>query len=175
MKRIITTSLLFLAALTINAQERLTLEEAINVALKNSLDITIARNNLEASIVGNHISLAGGLPEVSATASNNRSLTNLRQELSNGTVTKRNGAANNQLQTGLAASYVLFNGFRVYATKGRLEALERQSEILINVQIQNVIAVPVQLQLNLTMPGRYQHCLLSLRFALPLPIFYAVM
>ncbi|MDB5191767.1 MAG: TolC family protein [Segetibacter sp.] len=140
MKRVIIISLLLIGSLNLLAQERLTLEEAINIALKNSLDIRIARNNLEASIIGNHISMAGGLPEISATASNTRSLTNLRQELSNGTVTKRSGAANNQIQSGLAASYVLFNGFRVYATKGRLAALENQSETLITVHIQNTIA-----------------------------------
>ncbi len=35
---------------------------------------------------------------------------------------------------------MLFNGFRVHAAKSRLEALEKQSEQQINVQIQNVIA-----------------------------------
>lgn len=140
MYRIITT-LIFLATVTdVTAQGLLTLEEAINIALKNSLDIRISRNSLESRIISNHISVAGGLPEVTGSVTNNQSVTNLNQQLSNGTNTKRNGSSNNSTNASLNGSFLLFNGFRVHATKSRLEALEKQGEQLINVQIQNVIA-----------------------------------
>jgi outer membrane protein TolC len=90
--------------------------------------------------VANHISIAGGLPEVSASLTNNQSVTNLTQQLSNGTTTKRPGNANNSTNASLNGSFLLFNGFRVHAAKNRLAALEKQGEQLVNVQIQNVIA-----------------------------------
>jgi outer membrane protein len=140
MKRVF-FSILFLNLLpTVMGQNRLSLEEAVNIALKNSLDIRIAKNNLDASLLNNHISVAGGIPDVSLTGAHNRTLTNLSQELSNGTKTQRNGTANSTMNAGVTASYLLFNGFRVQATRSRLEALERQSDVLINVQVQNVIA-----------------------------------
>lgn len=116
------------------------MQEAINIALKNSLDIEIARNNVTANEINNHISVAGGLPVVDANLTNNQSVTNLTQNLSNGTVTKRNGNFNNSLNSSVGASFLLYNGLRVHATKKRLEALQQQSEHAVSMQIQNIIA-----------------------------------
>ena len=132
--------LFILASLSGMSQQRLSLEDAVNIALQKSLEIKIARNNLEASLINNDISVAGGLPNVLATAANNRSLTNLTQELSTGVKTQRNNVSNNSLTAAVAGSFVLFNGFKVQATKARLAALEKQSDVLINVQVQNVMA-----------------------------------
>jgi outer membrane protein len=139
MKRFVLTALLFIAVFQLKAQV-LTLPDAINIALKNSLDIEIARNTVTANEINNHISVAGGLPVVDANITNNQSLTNLTQNLSNGTTTKRNGNFNSSLNSSVGASFLVFNGFRVHATKKRLEALQQQSEHVVSVQIQNIIA-----------------------------------
>lgn len=139
MKRFVLSGLLFFTMFHIKAQV-LTLQDAINIALKNSLDIEIARNTVRANEINNHISVAGGLPTVDAGLTNNQSLTNLTQKLSNGTVTKRNGNLNNALNSSVGASFLVFNGFRVHATKKRLEALQQQSEHAVSTQIQNIIA-----------------------------------
>lgn len=122
-----------------NAQV-LTLEEAINIALKNSLDIQLAQNNVEASGINNHISIAGGLPTVTGTASDNQSITNLKQDLTSGQKIERTGNVQNQFNASIAGNYTLFNGFRVVATRQRLAALEKQSQHVLNQQIQNIIA-----------------------------------
>ncbi|MCW3115498.1 MAG: TolC family protein [Segetibacter sp.] len=139
MKRIVLIGLLFFTCDQLKAQV-LTLQEAINIALKNSLDIEIARNTATANEIGNHPSFTGALPTVDANLTNTQSLTNLTQQLSNGTTTKRNGNLNNQLNSSVSANYLVFNGFRVHATKRRLEVLQQQSEQLVNVQIQNIVA-----------------------------------
>ena len=118
----------------------LTLDEAINIALKNSLEIEIARDNITASEISNNLSLAGGLPTVRGTLTNTQSVTNLNQKLSNGTTTKRNGNAVNSLNAGIGADFLVFNGFRVKATKSRLAVLETQSRDVLNTQIQNIVA-----------------------------------
>ncbi len=123
-----------------NINGRLTLSQAIAIALENNLDIKIAKNNLESSIINNHISVAGGLPEVTASASNNRTLTNLTQEISNGTKIQRNNVANNFIGANVTGTYLLYNGMRVQFTKARLDAIQKQNDVLINVQVQNVIA-----------------------------------
>ena len=136
------TTILFFILVSLNgmAQQRLSLSDAVNIALKNSLDIKIAENDLLASHVSNHISVAGGLPNVTGTITNNHSLNNLTQELSNGTKTQRNNVSNNSFSAGITGSFVLYNGLRVMATKERLATLEQQSEILINEQVQNIIS-----------------------------------
>ncbi len=123
-----------------NTYGRLTLTQAIAIALENNLDIKIARNNFESSIINNHLSIAGGLPEVTAGANNNRTLTNLTQELSNGTKIQRNNVANNSIAANITGTYLLYNGMRVQFTKARLDAAQKQNDVLINVQVQNVIA-----------------------------------
>jgi outer membrane protein len=139
MKRFALIGLLFFAVNRLEAQV-LTLQEAINIALKNSLDIEIAKNNVAASELNNHLSVAGGLPTVAGNLANNESITNLNQKLSNGTTTKRNGNLNNALNASIEANYLIFNGFRVHATKKRLEVLQQQSEQLVGLQIQNIVA-----------------------------------
>jgi outer membrane protein TolC len=139
MKRFLLIALLFFGAVEVNAQV-LTLEDAINIALKNSLDIQLARNNIEASHINNHISVAGGLPTVTGSLTDNQAITNLNQKLSNGTTTIRSGNAINNLNSGITASFIVFNGFRVYAARSRLRALERLSEQQVVMQIQNIVA-----------------------------------
>ncbi len=124
---------------SVNAQY-LTLDEAISIALKNSLNVEVARNNFEASQINNDLSFAGGIPTVSASIADNQSLTNLNQRLSNGTTIKRNGNRNNALNAGLNINYLLFNGYRVRYTKSRLEATEKQSSYNISLQMQNLVA-----------------------------------
>src|SRR6476659_7243155 len=75
----------------------LTLRDAINIALKNSLDLQLLKNNIEISGVNNNIGVAGGLPTVSAAASDNTQSTNVNQELNTGTIIKRRGAVGNNV------------------------------------------------------------------------------
>jgi outer membrane protein TolC len=131
---------LLLTGVAARGQRILTLEEAVNTALKNSYDIQISRNTLEADRINNNIGVAGGLPSVTGSITDNQSLTTVNQELNDGRKIQRAGALGNSMNAGVTGSYLLFNGFRVHAAKGRLEALERLSEQQVNFQIQNTIA-----------------------------------
>lgn len=120
--------------------QKLTLEEAVNIALKNNLDIQIAKNTVTANSINNHIGVAGGLPSVSLTATDNQQLITVNQELNSGQKITRDWASGNTMQVGVQASQILYNGMRVQATKQRLEALQHLSEQQLNEQIQNTIA-----------------------------------
>lgn len=129
-------------AVTANAQERvLTLSEAINAALKNSYDIQLVKNNLEASTISNDYGVAGGLPTVSGTASDNEQVTTINQKYADASRdTKRPNVAANNLTAGVTGSILIFNGYRVVATKKRLEQLMLQNQDFVKAQIQNTIA-----------------------------------
>lgn len=139
MKRIF--AILILIGFQSKAQQKLTLKEAINIALKNSFDIQLAKNNVEANTILNNYGVAGGLPIVNASVNDNEQITNVNQKLNNGTNIQRSGAAANNLSAGVTGSILLYNGMRVVTTKKRLEQLQQQSEQLLNVQIQNTIAL----------------------------------
>lgn len=140
MKKMI--ALLLLVSIKAQAQ-KLTLEEAINIALKNSFDIQLAKNNVAVNDALNSYGVAGGLPVVTGTASDLEQLSSLNQKFVGGDTTrtvKANAAASNSLNVGVNANFVLYNGMRIVSTKKRLEQLEAQSEQLLNAQIQLAIA-----------------------------------
>jgi outer membrane protein len=121
-------------------QQQITLTDAINIGLKNNLDIQIAKNNEKAAGINNHIGVAGGLPLVTGNLSTNQQLTALNQELSNGTNINRNSVFSNGTQFSFVGTFLLFNGGRVLATKNRLDELQKLSQQQINVTVQNTIA-----------------------------------
>ncbi len=140
MKRLLYV-LLILAAAASGYTQNLRLEDAVNTALKNSLDLQLARNNVQSATILNDYGVAGGLPVVSATGSDNEQITSIKQKFSDPTRnTVRNNAASNNLNANLTGSVLLYNGMRVVAAKSRLAQLQAQSEKLLNSQVQNTIA-----------------------------------
>ena len=138
MKKII---IIFLLFSTKALAQQLSLQDAINMALKKSYDIQIAKNVVDINKINNNLGVAGGLPTVTATASDQESVVNINQKLNTGIVLSRNGATNNNLNANVTGSMLLYNGYRVVATKKRLEELQKQSEQELNAQIQNTIAI----------------------------------
>ncbi len=131
MKRSITalllSSLLIAAAgLRGSAQEKLTLEQAVKLALENNYDIKLVSNDLEIS--KNNVSRGAMLPVVSATSSGNRNNQNTRQTQSNGQVINRNGAKNSSLSYGVGLSWRVFDGLGMFANYDRLQELEHLGE-----------------------------------------------
>lgn len=120
--------------------QTLSLPDAVSIALKNNLDIEVLRNNVQIADINNHISIAGGLPLVTATINDNESSTNVNQKLNTGVEIKRDGASANQLNSNMTATMLLFNGYRVKYVKKRLEQVELQSLQFVNAQVQNTIA-----------------------------------
>jgi outer membrane protein TolC len=139
----IKTFLLFIV-LTIpfvgKAQQQLTLRNAVDTALRNNFDIQISKNYVEIATMNNTYGVAGGLPYVSAVAGDNGSITTQNQNFSDGTESNVSNKGENAVNAGVSAGIVLFNGFKITATKERLNRLQNLSEIQLNQQIQNTIA-----------------------------------
>src|SRR3954454_22797980 len=123
------------------AQQTISLPGAINTALKNSLDIQVSRNNVEANSILNTYGVAGGLPLVTSSGTNTEQVTSINQKYSDESRnTQRKNAASNSLSINVTGSILLYNGMRVTTTKKRLEELEKQSQEFLNSQVQNIIA-----------------------------------
>jgi len=63
------------------AQEPLRLADAVNIALKNSLDVQLASNDLEANTILNTYGMAGGMPLVTAAVADNEQISTINQKL----------------------------------------------------------------------------------------------
>ena len=118
----------------------MSLKGAIDLAIKNSYDIKIAKNYSEIGKINNTLGIAGALPYVNASASDNSSINNIDLQQSNGNNISSKNVNGNTLNAGLNAGIVLFNGFKIQATKEKLNSLQKQGDLQLNLQIQNTIA-----------------------------------
>ena len=161
MKRVLLYFIL-LFSLNAGAQVQITLTNAIDSALKSNFDIRIARVNTDISRVGNTYGMAGGLPSLNGSAADNRSVLNLKQKTSSGINISQKNVNNSSYNAGLTANMVLFNGFKIIATKGRLNLLQRQSELELNQQIQTTMAVVMESYYDIIRQQSYLNIIKSL-------------
>lgn len=117
----------------------LSLNEAIRIAIENNLDVVIAKNETAIANINNSWGNAGALPVVSASVNNNLASNNIQQNLANGTEIKRNGAAVNNFNSGLLVSWRVFDGMRMFATKKRLEELEKMGQTAFTRQLNTTV------------------------------------
>ena len=122
----------------------LTLKEAVSIAMKNNFDVVIAKNETDIGKINNNWGNAGALPVISATSNRTLATNNIEQELANGTTNKRDGASVNNFNAGVAVGWQFFDGMRMFATKKRLEELEKIGELnftkMVNETIFNLIS-----------------------------------
>jgi outer membrane protein TolC len=123
--------------------------EAVDMALQQNLGIQIATSELDIARINNNWGNAGKWPVVSAGIGNTEALTNLNQQLSNGSEIKRNGVTNNILAANLSTNWRIYNGMRIRATKERFDALEKMSELQLKQEINTLTLDVLQAYFNL--------------------------
>ena len=133
----------------IAAQNNLSLKEAVTIALQNSYDIKLVENTASIAKNNNNYGVAGGLPSVTATGTNNNTLTTIHQTFPDATRnTTRSGVDGSTLNGALSASMILFNGYRIAATKERLASIEKQTEAALQTQMLNTSSTVMQQYYN---------------------------
>jgi outer membrane protein len=133
--------ILFAAPFALQAQQDSTVlnaQEAVRIALEKNLNIKIVQEDLTIAKINNTWGNAGRWPTITAFMQNTEALTNLDQQLSNGTNIKRNGVTNNLLNGNLTAQWRIYNGQRVVASKRRFEELEKIGQINVEAQMQQI-------------------------------------
>lgn len=130
---------------SLHAQDiMMTAEEAVKTAIENNYGVIISKNEIEIGSINNSWANTGAIPVVSATATKQVGVNNLQQKLNNGTVITKNGNSSHNLNAGLAVNWRIFDGLKMFATKKRLEELERNGEYAfrknLNETVYNVIS-----------------------------------
>ncbi|TDW51563.1 outer membrane protein TolC [Flavobacterium sp. 270] len=117
--------LFFLCLVSVQAQEVLTIEDAMKIALENNFDIKIAKNNSTISETNVTIGNAGMLPTATASVTDNNSIQNSSQTRQDGTSTTLNNAKNNNLNYGVSLGWTVFDGMRMFARLDQLKELQK--------------------------------------------------
>ncbi|SFD27488.1 Outer membrane protein TolC [Chitinophaga sp. CF118] len=129
-----------LCCCTTQAQKILTLEQAIDLALKNNYDIRLAQN--DAAITANDYAYANFafVPRVNGTASNTWNRTQTKQEFLNGSQRDTSGIKSRNFTANVNLAWTLFDGLKMFATKQKLEAMRNLGELAVKDQLVNTVA-----------------------------------
>ncbi len=141
--------LLLLIGFQLQAQEVLTIEDAVKIALENNYEIKIASNNLKIEKTNVATGNAGMLPKVTATVVDNNGIQNLSQTRADGTVNSLDNAKNSNLNYGVGLDWTIFDGFKMFAKLDQLKELQKlgetQLKLTITTKISNLNSVYFEL------------------------------
>ncbi|MDB5251913.1 MAG: hypothetical protein JWP27_1082 [Flaviaesturariibacter sp.] len=142
MRRILSI-LILLAAGVANAQTRpLTLNEAIAASLRNNYDIQLSRNDSLLASLNNSYANYAFYPRLSASAGIVQNRTQQRQEFKD--TVRRGNVRTTNTTASLNLNWTLFDGFRMFITRRRLNELVQLGELQIKAQVVTTVASVMQ-------------------------------
>lgn len=140
------------------SQPVLTLEEAVDIALKNSYGIQISKNELEIAVNNADRGNAGFWPTVDVNAGGNLRLDNFNnQKFANGNEFINTNVFSRGVNAGVALNWTIFDGKRMFAAYDRLKELQAMGELQVRAAVERTVydvslayfdIVRIQLQLK---------------------------
>jgi len=121
------------------AQELLTIESAIKIALENNFDVKIYRDNEKIAKLQNNLGNAGMSPTVSLNANAGYSNLDSHQEFSSGTTQDRTGAVTTNGGASANVGWIIFDGMKMFAVKKRLQVNEEVSSVALKKQMETLV------------------------------------
>jgi outer membrane protein len=122
------------------AQDELTLEQAIVLALEKNFDITIAKNNKDITVTDKNFAWGGFLPQIDGAASILHTQNNQDLEFADESRNIAGIAESENQSASIQLTWTLFDGTRMFAVRERLGVLDKQSELALKNQMVNTIA-----------------------------------
>jgi outer membrane protein TolC len=130
MKKIIIGLSLFLVTFfSAQAQQVLSANDAVSIALKNSYDILVAGNTAAIDKANNTSGNAGMLPTVAVNATDNISLYNTKQTYFNNSQSSSTNARTNSFNSNVTLNWTLYDGGKMFVTKQKLQEIEALGEL----------------------------------------------
>lgn len=136
-KIFITISLLLLSVIG-TAQEKLSKQEAVNIALDHNYDIKVTNNNVEAAKNNSSIYNSGYLPTLSATGGGNYQDKDSENEFQDGKIINQS-TTSKTLNASANLNYLLFDGMGRKYNYDKLKELYNISEIQATQVIENTV------------------------------------
>ena len=138
MRRIVLIFFSFIS-LACFAQESLSLNDAIGIALKNNYSILIYANEQSIGANNNTAGNAGMLPSVTGAGGYNETVNDLEQNYTDGRVVDRKGVVITTANAGVSLDWTLFDGFRMFIEKNRLAELAIRDTLDYKTEVENTI------------------------------------
>jgi outer membrane protein len=131
--------LLCLVAGSMHAQELLTAEQALNIALEHNHGVRLAKISLRTAELMNTAGEAGMLPTIDAIGQYDGDRSATRQTFFSGEVREVDDANSQVLSGAIQLNWTVFDGLTMFATKDRLAALEEIERNLLKQQVESTV------------------------------------
>ncbi|MBK7434915.1 MAG: TolC family protein [Chitinophagaceae bacterium] len=131
------------------AQKMLSVEDAIAATLKNNYDILLLRNDSSSYALDKAYARAAFLPRLNATAGYVANNNNQKQKFSDGTKRESNAVRSSNLTGSVQLNWTLFDGFKMFATRDKLNELVKLGELNIRNQMISSIAAIINNYYNI--------------------------
>ncbi|MFB9864124.1 TolC family protein [Rufibacter immobilis] len=127
--------MMLFSARAAQAQEVLTLEEAVRIALERNYDIKLSAN--DERIAENNVTRgnAGMLPTITGNLTNNNTIQNSSQTRADGQVNEVDWGRGSTLNYGVGLNWTVFNGFAMFTRYEQLQELEKIGETNLQLTI----------------------------------------
>ncbi len=143
-KRNYTTYLFIISCMlffnSVFGQQKLSLNESIQIGLENNYSIKIAKNQESITEETRKAGRSAILPRVDANASLNQSINDTRQVFVTGGINERDAAKTTTQNANVLMTWTLFDGLKMFAAYDRLKELEKLGEVNTKAMLQSVVA-----------------------------------
>ena len=145
MKLKIAVTFLLLSSIGVHllAQEEITLDRVIALALEKNYDIRLVKNVAEAATTNNNYSVGVLTPQLNAVGATSWNNNHQEFEFADETRNVSGDAKSNNTTASLQLVWTLFDGTKMFATRARLAELESQGQLLVKGQMVNSISTVV--------------------------------
>lgn len=125
---------------SLTAQVPLSLSDAIANGLKHNFNILLARQD---SLIEKNDATAGNagmLPVLTFNANAGKASTNINQKFTTGLEVNKNGVGSGNIGSNVALNWTIFDGFKMFATRSKLNEFAAQGEVKVRQQMENTVA-----------------------------------
>ncbi|MEL0457330.1 TolC family protein [Flavobacteriaceae bacterium SZ-1-7] len=132
-------SIFLMSQVSVFAQELITPEKAVTLALENNYGIKLANTNVEIATNNAGVLNSGYLPTVTGNAGGTFNVDNTEAEFTDGRVTTLNGAESSRYNASVNLNYVLFDGLGRAYNYNQLKETQQLTELQARETIENTI------------------------------------
>lgn len=126
-----------------HAQEQISLEQVIALALEKNYDVRLAKNTSEAYATDQDYTWAAFTPQINGTAAITRNNNNQELRFEDATRNNSGKAISNNTNAGVQLNWTLFDGTKMFATVDRIRYINAQGELLVKDQMVTTIATVI--------------------------------
>src|ERR1044072_4510765 len=124
----------------LSAQDTLTVDQAIATALHNNYDILLSKEDSASVAITNEYRNAVFLPTLNANSTILYNKNAQTTKLTDGTERKRTGIHANNINAALSLNWTLFDGFRMFILRDRLDVNILRGNLTIKNQVVNTVS-----------------------------------